>query len=151
LDGGAVDLREQGHDLNRRQEMDEVIQQRPFVQPLHAVHQLLPIQPPSNPRIIAPGDLPTQPLRQVRGDLVVRLCHAQPPSVQCFIAREESGPQIKSFAHVGISEKTALLSVFDLPNRVIRDAVCGLCVSTVGVEMRIKTPAAIEAAEGSSH
>jgi hypothetical protein len=61
LDGGAVDLLQQGHDLNRLQEVKEVVQQRPFVQPVYAVHQLLTIEPPRDPRGIAPGDLPTQP------------------------------------------------------------------------------------------
>lgn len=102
-DGGAVDLRPQGQGRHRLQGVDEVIQQRPVVPPGHAVHQVLTRQPPRDPRVIAPGDLPTPPFRQLLGHLVVRLFHAPPPSVQGLSAIEASGPQITSFANVGIS------------------------------------------------
>jgi hypothetical protein len=92
LDGCPVDLFQQGHDFDRPQEVKEVVQQRPFVQPVHPVYQLLPIQAPRNARVVAPGDLPTQPFSQVLCDLVVCLSHGSPPSANCPFAIEESGP-----------------------------------------------------------
>jgi hypothetical protein len=64
---------------------------------------LFTVQTPCNPRIITAGDLPAQPFRQILGDLVTCLSHGSPPSVQCLMAIEESAPQIKSCAYVGIS------------------------------------------------
>ena len=37
---GHVNLFQQGHDPNRLQEVEEVVRQRPFVQPVHPVDQL---------------------------------------------------------------------------------------------------------------
>jgi hypothetical protein len=41
-DGGPMDLFPQGHDVDRLQEVEAVVQQRPFVQPVHPVDQWLP-------------------------------------------------------------------------------------------------------------
>jgi hypothetical protein len=59
-----VDLRQQGHDLDGLQEVEEV------VQPVHAVDQLLTIQATRGTHVIAPGNLPTQPFYQVLCDLI---------------------------------------------------------------------------------
>ena len=62
------------HHADGLQEVEEIVKQRPFVQPVHPVHQLLPIQPPGDTRIVAPGHLPTQPFCQVLCELVPRVC-----------------------------------------------------------------------------
>jgi hypothetical protein len=77
LNGCTVHLLQQGHHTPSLQEVEEVIQPRPFVQPIHPRHQLLPVQAACDPGIVAPGGLLTQPLRQVLRDLVVCLPHGQ--------------------------------------------------------------------------
>jgi hypothetical protein len=50
-----------------------VSQRCPFVQPIHPLHQLLPILAACEPATVAPKDLPTQPLRRVLCALVACL------------------------------------------------------------------------------
>jgi hypothetical protein len=47
------------------------------------------------------GHIPTQPLRQVRRDLVPPLSHDPAPAVECLSATTESGPQINASAYGG--------------------------------------------------
>jgi hypothetical protein len=97
MDGGAVRLLQQTHHANGLQKMKEIIQQRPFIEPIDSVHQLFLLQAASYTGVVAPGSLPTQPLRQVLRHLIVRLPHGPPSSLVCLPALEESGPPIKVF------------------------------------------------------
>jgi hypothetical protein len=98
-----VGLLQHGHDAKLLQEMKKIIQQGTFVEPVDPIHHWFTVQTPCDPRIIAAGDLPAQPFRQMPGDLVMCLSHGPPPSVQCLMPIEESAPQIKACAYVGIS------------------------------------------------
>jgi len=92
-------------------------QQRATVQ--KTLIQLLVVQTPGNPRIVPPGDLPTQPLRQVLGTLVIWLSHHSPASVAGVTAIEESGRQIKAPAYVGISARFPVV-------RLTEELDCGM-------------------------
>jgi hypothetical protein len=93
------------------QEGEEIIQQGPSVQPVDPVADLLPVQAPRHPRVVAPGDLPTQPFGQVVIDLSSCLSPRLLPSVMCSSAIEESGPQIKTCAYL-ISEFQIFLAYY---------------------------------------
>jgi hypothetical protein len=95
--GCAVELLQHGHHAKCPQEVEEIIQQGPFVQPVDTIDDLLAVQTPRHPYIIEAGDLPTQALRQVLRHFLPCLWHGPP-------LLEESGPQIKALAYVGISE-----------------------------------------------
>jgi hypothetical protein len=77
--GRAVSLLQQAHHADSLQDMKEVIQQRSLIKPIHPIDQLLPVQAACHPVIVAPSNLPTQSLRQVLRDLVVRLPMVPPP------------------------------------------------------------------------
>jgi hypothetical protein len=107
-----VHLFQQRHHADGLQEVKEVIQYRPFVEPVHPIDHLLAVQAPRPAVIIALGDLPTQPLRQVLRNFVWCVPHGPPSSVVCVPAREESGCKIKVLAYVGTSETRSLESAF---------------------------------------
>jgi hypothetical protein len=98
-----MNLLQQGHHANGLQEGKEVVQHRPFIQAVDPIDLLFPVQAPRNARIVPPGHLPTQPLGQILGDLVMGLSHRPPPSADEVSPIEESGRQIKVLAYVGIS------------------------------------------------
>jgi hypothetical protein len=105
LNSGALALLQQGHHAKGLQERQEVIQHGPCVEPIDPIDQLVTVQPPGDPRIIAPGHVPTHPFRQVLCDRVACLAHDSPPSADHRSAREESEPQIKGTAYVGTSKR----------------------------------------------
>jgi hypothetical protein len=86
------------------QEVEEIIQQCPFVQSVHPIDDLFPIQAPGYARIIPASRLPTQPFGQVLCNFFPCLVHGPPPSMVCPLAIRESRPHIKPFAYIGISE-----------------------------------------------
>jgi hypothetical protein len=104
LDGCALDVTQQVDDSQLVQEVEEVVQQRPFVQPVHPIDDLRAVQASRHARVTATSGLPTQPLRQVRGNPFSCLRHGPPPPLQCCFPIEESGPGIKARAYIGISE-----------------------------------------------
>jgi hypothetical protein len=77
--------------------MKEVIQQRAFIEPIDPIQQWLPGQAACDPRIVAPSALPTQPLRQVLRDLVVRLPQSPPSSLVGLPALEEVDHRSRSW------------------------------------------------------
>ena len=106
VDAGAAGVLQQRHHPEGLQELKEIIQHRPFVQPVHPVHNLFPVQAPRNTRIVTAGHFPTHAFGQILRHLIPGLLHDPPPSAasECPSAIEESGPQIKASAYVGISE-----------------------------------------------
>jgi hypothetical protein len=110
----AVSLLQQGHAPDALQKVEKIIQHRPFIQAVDPIALLLPVQPPRNPGIITPGDLPTPPLGHVLGDLVLSLSLRPPPSMDPVFAREESGCRIKAWASVGISVPSLYPSIQDI-------------------------------------
>jgi hypothetical protein len=72
--------------------MEEVRQQRPCIQPLDAIDPVVATQVPRHPRVLAAGDLPPPPLRQVLCGLVSGVSHGPPPAPPCLPASEECGP-----------------------------------------------------------
>ena len=61
----SSDIAQPVDDPQLMQEVEEVIHQGPFVQPVDPVDDLLAVQAPGHPRVIAARRLPTQPLCQV--------------------------------------------------------------------------------------
>jgi hypothetical protein len=108
VDGGTVGLLQSYQHADGLQEMNELIQHRPFIEPLDPIHQVLTVQAACDPELIAPCDLPTPPLRQVRRDVVVRVPHGPPSSLGGLPALEERGPSIKVLAYVGTSGRFSL-------------------------------------------
>ena len=104
LDRRALHIVQPVDDPQLMQEMEEIIQQRAFVQPVDPIDHLLAVQAPRHPRVIAASRLPTQALGQVLGDLFPCLFHRPPSSPACLSAIEKSAPQIKAFAYIGTSE-----------------------------------------------
>jgi hypothetical protein len=90
--------------------MQEVIQHRPFIQPVDAIDHLLAIQEPRHPRVLSKSHLPTQPLGPILCGLVPCLSPAPPPSAESLSAIAENGPQIKAVGYVGISAKQPISS-----------------------------------------
>src|SRR5919108_5962480 len=80
LDSGALDVTQQVDDSQLMQEVEEVIQQGPFVQSIDPIDDLLAVQAPRHPCVITTSGPPTQPLGQVLIDLFSCLCHGPPPS-----------------------------------------------------------------------
>jgi hypothetical protein len=77
----ALDIVQPVDHPQRVQEVEEIIQQRPFVQPVHPLDDLLAVQAPGDPRVIAASRLPTQPFGQVLCNRFSCLFHRPPPSV----------------------------------------------------------------------
>jgi hypothetical protein len=94
---------QQRHHAKRLQEVKKVIQDRPFVQPVDPIDQVLAVQTASDPGVVTTRDRLTQPLRHVRWDLVWCMPHRPPSSVACLQPIEESGHAIKAPAYVGTS------------------------------------------------
>jgi hypothetical protein len=105
----APNQRDQPEDAQFLQELEELIQQGPFVQAIEAIDDLLPVQTASNPCAVAPSGLPTPLLRQVLSDRFACWQHRPPPSPACFSAIEESGLSIKSSAYLGTSVRNYLI------------------------------------------
>jgi hypothetical protein len=103
LESGGMDRLQQCRDPDRLQEVQEIVQHRPFVRAVAPIDLLLAVQAPRHARIIPPGHLSTQPRSQVLGDLIVGVSYRPPPSADPATAIEESGRQIKASASVGIS------------------------------------------------
>src|SRR5262245_41776089 len=85
--------------------MKASIQQGAFVQPVHPLDDLLAVQPPRDAVIVTAGDLPTHAFRQILAHRFPGVRHGPPSSLACRSASEDSGPAIKAFAYVGISEQ----------------------------------------------
>jgi hypothetical protein len=94
-------LLQQTHHADGLQEVEEIIQPRAFIEPIHAIDQLLAVRVARHPGIVAPGDLSIQPPRQVLCDLVWCLPHGSPSSL-VFVNRK--GDQL-------ITEKRATFSL----------------------------------------
>jgi hypothetical protein len=50
--------------------MEEVIQDRPLVQPIDAIDHLFAVQAAGHPCVVPPGHFPTQPFPQMLRDLI---------------------------------------------------------------------------------
>ena len=103
MDASAAGWLPQRHHPEGRQELQEIIQHRPFVQPVHPVHNLLPVQAPRTTRIVTAGHFPTHlsPMRiflMPCGTLLAvssrtasdghLVCH-NPPFVACPLLKDE--------------------------------------------------------------
>jgi hypothetical protein len=91
VDAGAMSLLQQRHHTDGPPKVQAVIQQHPLIQPIHAIDQWLAVQAAGYPGIVAPSDLPAQPLRRILCDLVTSVPHSPPSAVACAPAIEESG------------------------------------------------------------
>ena len=92
LDRRALDVAQPVDHSELLQAVEEVIQQRAFVQPVDPVDDLLAVQAPGHPRIIPASRLPTQAFCQVLCNFFLGLFHGPPPSVVCSLAIRENGP-----------------------------------------------------------
>jgi hypothetical protein len=85
LDRYALDVPQPVDYSELVQEVEEVIQQRAFVQMVDPVDDLLAVQAPCHPRVIAASDLPAQALGQILRHRFLWLIHRPPPSMDwCF-------------------------------------------------------------------
>jgi len=75
-----VGLCPQGHHTDLVQDVEDIIQDRPFIQTVDPIDLLLSIPAPGDPGIIPVRHLPTQPLGQMSGKVIVGVSHRPPPS-----------------------------------------------------------------------
>jgi hypothetical protein len=84
LDCCALDLVQPVDHHQLVQEVEESIKQPPVVQPVHPFDDLLAVQAPGDPRVIAASRLPTSPFGQILCHRFSCLFHRPPPSVDDF-------------------------------------------------------------------
>jgi hypothetical protein len=114
----ALDAFHQVEDSQLPPELEEVIQQRPCLQAIHAIDHVLAVQASCHPRLIAVGRLPTQPFRQMLRPGVAALSPGAPSSLACLSALEESSPLINGCAYIGTSVRGSLMGRLTISRQV---------------------------------
>jgi hypothetical protein len=97
LDCRALDVAQLLTHPQLLQDIEEVVQQRAFVQLVDSIDHRLPLQAPRYPCVAAVSDLPTQALGQILCNLCSCLCHRPPPSVDSFSPSREKWARDQAF------------------------------------------------------